>query len=119
MAKVEQILNSVVQEPVSLDESLSGDDPRKVLDLVRDESIPAVDESVIRENTHSRVRELLTLLSPIEKDIIRRRFGLGDDSDQTLDEIGKVYDLSRERVRQLQAQGLSKMRRLCERRQIS
>jgi RNA polymerase primary sigma factor len=64
------------------------------------------------------VRELLHLLNPIEKDIIRRRFGLGTDSDQTLDDIGKLYNLSRERVRQIQAQGLMKMRRMCERRRI-
>jgi RNA polymerase primary sigma factor len=119
VSKVEQILNGVQQDPVSLDESLSGDDPRKFLDLVRDDSVPAVDESIIRENTHSQVRDLMTLLNPIEKDIIRRRFGLGDDSDETLDEIGRVYNLSRERVRQIQAQGLLKMRRMCERRQIS
>lgn len=118
-AKVEQILNGVQQDPVSLDESVSHDDPRKFLDLVRDHSQPALDEALIRENTHDRVRELLQLLNPIEKDIIRRRFGLGDDSDQTLDQIGKIYNLSRERVRQIQAQGLQKMRRMCERRQIS
>ncbi len=117
--KVEQILNGVQQDPVSLDESVSNDDPRKFLDLVRDENQPALDEALIRENTHDRVRELLQMLNPIEKDIIRRRFGLGDDSDQTLDQIGKIYNLSRERVRQIQAQGLQKMRRMCERRQIS
>ncbi len=117
--KVEQILSGVQQDPVSLDEAVSAEDPRKFLDLVRDETIPRLDEAVIRENTHDRVRELLSLLNPIEKDIIRRRFGLGDDSDQTLDEIGKIYNLSRERVRQIQAQGLLKMRRMCERRQIS
>ena len=116
--KIEQILNGIQQDPVSLDESVGGDDPRKFLDLVRDDSRPPIDTSVIRENTHDRVRELLTNLNPIEKDIIRRRFGLGDDSDQTLDEIGKIYNLSRERVRQIQAQGLMKMRRMCERRQI-
>jgi RNA polymerase primary sigma factor len=118
-AKVEQILGGIQQDPVSLDESVSGDDPRRFVDLVRDEAAPALDEALIRENTHERVRELLHLLNPIEKDIIRRRFGLGDDSDQTLDEIGKIYNLSRERVRQIQAQGLMKMRRMCERRRIS
>jgi RNA polymerase primary sigma factor len=117
-AKVEQIQSGIQQDPVSLDEPVSGDDPRRFLDLVRDES-PDIDEAVIRESTHDRVRELLTLLNPIEKDIIRRRFGLGDDSDQTLDEIGRIYNLSRERVRQIQAQGLMKMRRMCERRKIS
>lgn len=116
--KVEQIQSGIQQDPVSLDESVSHDDPRRYVDLVRDRQNPGLDEAVIRENTHERVKELLHFLNPIEKDIIRRRFGLGDDSDQTLDEIGKIYNLSRERVRQIQAQGLMKMRRMCDRRQI-
>lgn len=117
--KVEQILGGVQQDPISLDDSLGSDDPRRFVDLVRDDRNPSLDEALIRENTHERIRELLHLLNPIEKDIIRRRFGLGDDSDQTLDEIGKLYNLSRERVRQIQAQGLLKMRRMAERRSIS
>lgn len=118
VAKVEQVLNGVQQDPVSLDDSVGHDDPRKFVDMVRDSAETPVDEGVIRANTHARIKELLSRLNPIEKDIIRRRFGLGDDSDQTLDEIGKQYNLSRERVRQIQAQGLMKMRRMCERRRI-
>jgi len=117
--KVDQVLAGVHQDPVSLDDAISVDDPRNYLDMVRDESTPALDESLIRENTRDRIRELLTLLSPIEKDIIKRRFGMHDGQDQTLDEIGKQYNLSRERVRQIQTQGLIKMRRMCERRKIS
>ena len=116
--KVEQATGGVQQEPISLDESVSDDDPRRLLDLVRDHEAAPLDEALIRENTHAKVRELLHLLGPIEKDIIRRRFGLGADADQTLDEIGKLYNLSRERVRQIQAQSLLKMRRMCERRRI-
>ena len=51
--------------------------------MLRDLGAPAIDEALMRENTFDRVRELLQLLNPIEKDIIRRRFGLGDDSDQS------------------------------------
>ncbi len=117
--KVDETLAGVQPDPVSLDEPVGDDDSRKLMDMVRNEGDPALDEALIRENTHSRVRELMHMLNPMEKDILRRRFGLGDDSDQTLDEIGKVYNLSRERVRQIQAQSLLKMRRMCERRQIS
>ncbi len=118
-AKVEQIQRGINQDPISLDDPVGSHDPRKFLDMVHDSEAPAVDEALIRENTHAHVRALLHLLNPIEKDIIRRRFGLGQDSDQTLDEIGQIYNLSRERVRQIQAQGLMKMRRMCERRRIS
>ncbi len=70
------------------------------------------------DNLPRMVRELLALLSPIEMDVICRRFGLVGDNDETLEEIGRKYNLSRERVRQIQVQGLKKMRRFCERREI-
>jgi len=117
--KVEEIQNGINPDPVSLDEELSSSDPRRFVDLVRDHSRPAIDEALIRENTLERIRDLMGLLNPMERDIIVRRFGLGTDTDQTLDEIGQRYNLSRERVRQIQVQGLAKMRRMCDRRQIS
>lgn len=117
--KVEEVQNGINPDPVSLDEELSASDPRRFVDLVRDHSRPAIDESLIRENTLERIRDLMGLLNPMERDIIIRRFGLGTDTDQTLDEIGQRYNLSRERVRQIQVQGLAKMRRMCDRRQIS
>ena len=114
--KVEQHSGSLQPQLVSLDSG--SDESHKILELVRDPGAPGIDEAIIRENTHARVRELLHKLNAIERDIIRRRFGLGDDSDQTLDEIGRTYGLSRERVRQIQAQGLAKLQRMCERRDI-
>jgi RNA polymerase primary sigma factor len=63
------------------------------------------------------VRELLLDLKPIEADILRQRFGLDDDRELTLKEIGEKYNLSRERIRQLQEQALSKMRRALSRRE--
>ena len=119
LAKVEDIQNGINPDPVSLDEELSSSDPRRFVDLVRDQSRPAIDEALIRENTLERIQDLMGLLNPMERDIIIRRFGIGDDTDQTLDEIGQRYNLSRERVRQIQVQGLAKMRRMCDRRQIS
>lgn len=119
VTKVEDIQNGINPDPVSLDEELSSSDPRRFVDLVRDHSRPAIDEALIRENTLERIRDLMGLLNPMERDIIIHRFGIGTDTDQTLDEIGQRYNLSRERVRQIQVQGLAKMRRMCDRRQIS
>jgi RNA polymerase primary sigma factor len=116
--KLAEALHSVPREPVSLDDSMGSEDDRKLGDLVADESVEPADLMVIRENEIARVRELLCLLTPVEMDIIRRRFGLSGDNDETLEEIGKRYNLSRERVRQIQVQGLEKMRRFCERRSI-
>jgi RNA polymerase primary sigma factor len=60
------------------------------------------------------VRRVLTRLSPMEVDILMRRFGLDTDDDETLEEIGKTYNLSRERVRQIQVASLKKMQRYVE-----
>jgi RNA polymerase primary sigma factor len=116
--KVEETLNANPREPVSLDEPMGSEDDRRLSDVVADESICPPDEMAINGDEVGRVKDLLALLSPVEMDIIRRRFGLLGDNDETLEEIGKRYNLSRERVRQIQVQGLEKMRRFCERRQI-
>jgi RNA polymerase primary sigma factor len=116
--RLDQTLRSAQTEPVSLDDPVSDEDSRSLVDLVRDDSRPNIDEAVIRESTYSQLKELMQQLSSIEKDVISRRFGLIDGREQTLDDIGKSYNLSRERVRQIQAQSLKKMRKLCERRKI-
>jgi RNA polymerase primary sigma factor len=66
----------------------------------------------------SEVRRLLRDLKPIEADILRQRFGLDDDRELTLKQIGEKYNLSRERIRQLQEQALDKMRRALSRKQM-
>jgi RNA polymerase primary sigma factor len=117
-SKVREINCGVHPEPVSLDEPMGHEDARSHIDLIGDDAA-VVEEDVARRDTMRQVRSLLAELHPIEMDIIQRRFGLADDCDETLDEIGRSYNLSRERVRQIQAQGLMKMRRMCERREIS
>ena len=66
----------------------------------------------------SEIRNLLRSLKPIEADILRQRFGLEDDQELTLKEIGEKYNLSRERIRQLQEQALLKMRRALQRKDL-
>lgn len=118
MDKLDEVLHAAPREPVSLDDPVGAEDDRKVGDLMADDSVDAPDLMVIKDDEVSRVRELLRLLTPVEMDIIARRFGLCGDNDETLEEIGHTYNLSRERVRQIQVAGLEKMRKFCERRQI-
>src|SRR4029078_11545127 len=70
------------------------------------------------EALNAEVRDLLCELRPIEADILRQRFGLGTEHELTLKEIGDKYNLSRERIRQLQEQALAKMRRALARRDL-
>lgn len=114
--KLREILQSVPREPVSLEDPIGDDEDRTLAETISDDAMPCPDESVIQVDEAHRVRRVLDRLSPMEVDIIRRRFGLNSDNDETLEEIGKSYNLSRERVRQIQVQGLRKMARYYEER---
>ena len=119
LEKIVHARQVITHEPVSLDDVLSDEDDRNMADVLADDSRPAPDDAVIERDQNKRVRELLGLLNPVEMDVICRRFGLLGDNDETLEQIGKSYQLSRERVRQIQVQGLKKMKRFCERRDIT
>lgn len=117
--KIEEIRRAVPREPVSLDEPIGGEEDRTVSETIADRKNPLPDQAVVDVDQASHVRRILKYLSPMEVDIIERRFGLVGDQDETLEQIGKSYSLSRERVRQIQVQGLKKMLRFCERRRVA
>ena len=118
--KVEKMRSWLLEQSVSIDKPV-GDDEGRVLGEVledpdRDPSNPT--EGMEWEALTAEVRELLGDLRPIEADILRQRFGLGTEQELTLKEIGDKYNLSRERIRQLQEQALAKMRRALARRDL-
>lgn len=117
-AKIEKMDTLVVDPPISLDRPLSEDDGRKVVDLLKDEESEQPGDQLEAEAIGEQVREVITGLRPIEADILRKRFGLGDDSELTLKQIGEQYSLSRERIRQLQEQALGKIRQELQRRDV-
>lgn len=112
-AKLHDVLASVPREPQSLDDPIGDDEDRTLAEAIACGGI-SPDEQVIALDEEHRVKRLLTRLSPMEIDIITRRYGLKNDADETLEEIGKSYRLSRERVRQIQVQGLRKIQRCTE-----
>ncbi len=116
--KVEKMRSWLLEQSVSIDKPV-GDDEGRVLGEVledpdREPASPT--EELEWEALTTEVRELLRELRPIEADILRQRFGLGTEQELTLKEIGDKYNLSRERIRQLQEQALAKMRRALARR---
>jgi RNA polymerase primary sigma factor len=116
--KLEKMKTFLAETPVSLDRPISDDDGRRLIDVLVDpEAAPAVPEQMSSNETQSEMLKLLGDLRPIEADILRKRFGLENDRERTLKEIGDEYSLSRERVRQLQEQALGKMRRAMARRE--
>jgi RNA polymerase primary sigma factor len=110
-AKIEKMDTLLLEQPVSLDKQVSEGDGRKVIDFLEDDSTETPGESLEADALSRHVREVITGLRPIEADILRKRFGLEEDSELTLKEIGEQYSLSRERIRQLQEQALGKIRR--------
>jgi RNA polymerase primary sigma factor len=105
-----QLISNLVKEPVSLEAPI-GDEAESCLgDLIRDEHSPDPEETVIDLNLQEETQRILTTLTPREEKIIRMRFGIREKSDYTLEETGKVFGVTRERIRQIEATALSKLR---------
>ena len=109
--KLDKVKGSWAETPFSLDRPVGDEDGRKFIDFLQDEGALSPYESLASLKWNSEVRRLLTTLTPIESRIIRWRFGLDDEDELTLKEIGDKYNLSRERIRQLQEQALGKIRK--------
>jgi len=119
-AKIEKMRTFLLDQSFSLDRTVSDEDGRKFIDFIQDpnaENRTTADE-MVDDAMQTEVRAQLDTLKPIEADILRQRFGLDTDKELTLKEIGEKYNLSRERIRQLQEQALSKMRRALQRKDL-
>jgi RNA polymerase primary sigma factor len=97
--------------PVSLEAPLGGeDDSDSASSIVADERAEAPFERAIRESDTALMKEAFATLRPREQEILSLRFGLKNDSSMTLQEIGKRYGLTRERIRQIEKEGLNRLR---------
>ena len=109
--KLDKVKGSWAETPFSLDRPVGDEDGRKFIDFLQDDNALSPYESLVSQKWGEEVRRLLGTLTPIESRIIRWRFGLDDEDELTLKEIGDKYNLSRERIRQLQEQALGKIRK--------
>jgi RNA polymerase primary sigma factor len=109
--KLDKVKGAWTETPFSLDRPVGDEDGRKFIDFLQDEQTSSPYENLISQKWGEEVRRLLGTLTPIESRIIRWRFGLDDEDELTLKEIGDKYNLSRERIRQLQEQALGKIRK--------
>jgi len=109
--KLEKIKDCGAATPFSLDRNVNDEDGRRFIDFLEDEDIPTPHERLESKRWNGEVRRLLETLTPMEARILRWRFGLDDQDELTLKQIGDKYNLSRERIRQLQEQALGKIRR--------
>ena len=117
LAKLNQMHRYIMGQPMSLDRPVHDDDDRSFGDTMADpgseDASPA--DKMTTETLTGQVKKFLHYLSPIEADVLTKRFGLGDDEERTFREIGDQYHLSRERIRQIQNSALDKLKRALER----
>ncbi|MDG4550720.1 MAG: sigma-70 family RNA polymerase sigma factor [Candidatus Contendobacter sp.] len=106
--KIHKLLQ-VPEEPVSMDTPVDDESDEHLVDLLEDRQILPPETVAIHRDLHETVQKLLGDLKPREAEIIRRRFGIGQLSEQTLEEIGQQFDLTRERIRQIEAKALKKL----------
>jgi RNA polymerase primary sigma factor len=109
--KLEKIRGYWAETPFSLDRPVNDEDGRKFIDFIEEENTPNPYDNLVSQTWSDEVQRLLSTLTPMEARILRWRFGLDDEDELTLKEIGDKYNLSRERIRQLQEQALGKIRR--------
>ncbi len=118
--KVENMRRWVLEQSVSIDRPAGDEEGRTLAEVLvdpeREDGSPTADLEM--DALTSEVRNILGELRPIEADILRQRFGLATEKELTLKEIGEKYNLSRERIRQLQEQALVKMRRALQRKEL-
>ncbi len=107
--KIRKVMR-IAQEPISLETPVGEEDESHLGDFIIDQRTASPSEQVINLNLHEQTAEVLKSLSPREEKIIRLRFGLEDGSEHTLEEVGASFAVTRERIRQIEAKALRKLR---------
>ena len=107
--RVREIMR-VAQEPVSMETPIGPEEDSRLMDFIRDEDALAPDEAALKTITNEDIDGVLKTLSPREEAVIRFRFGLMDGRCHTLEEVGMEFDVTRERIRQIEAKALRKLR---------
>jgi RNA polymerase primary sigma factor len=107
--KVRRILK-IAKEPISLETPIGEEDDSHLGDFIEDKGALSPSERVINSSLGDQTRKVLATLTPREERVLRMRFGIGEASDHTLEEVGQDFDVTRERIRQIEAKALRKLR---------
>jgi len=109
VAKVRKVLK-IAQEPISLETPIGEEEDSHLGDFIEDRNIVSPAEAVINLNLKEQTESVLKTLTPREEKVIKMRFGVGDGSEHTLEEVGQNFAVTRERIRQIEAKALRKLR---------
>jgi len=107
--KVRKVLK-IAKEPISMETPIGDDEDSHLGDFIEDTNIPSPAEMANREGLREATHAMLSTLTPREAKVLRMRFGIEMNTDHTLEEVGKQFDVTRERIRQIEAKALRKLR---------
>ena len=107
--KVRKVLK-IAKEPISLETPIGEEEDSHLGDFIEDKGVISPSDAVISMNLAEQTRKVLATLTPREEKVLRMRFGIGERSDHTLEEVGQDFEVTRERIRQIEAKALRKLR---------
>ena len=107
--KVRRVLK-IAKEPISLETPIGEEEDSNLGDFIKDEKSESPSEAIERQSLKSQTKKVLSTLTPREEKVLCMRFGIGEKSDHTLEEVGQVFEVTRERIRQIEAKALRKLR---------
>ncbi len=107
--KVRKVLK-IAKEPISLETPVGEEEDSHLGDFIEDKKIMSPSEAVVKINLQETVGKVLQTLTPREEKVLRKRFGIGEATDHTLEEVGQEFKVTRERIRQIEAKALRKLR---------
>jgi len=109
LEKVQMVLK-IAKEPISLESPIGEDEDSHLGDFIEDKQRPSLTDEVMQRNLAEQTNKILSTLTPREEKVLKMRFGIGERSNHTLEEVGQDFDVTRERIRQIEAKALRKLR---------
>ncbi|MFT4978352.1 MAG: RNA polymerase primary sigma factor [Myxococcota bacterium] len=103
-------IQKIAKEPISLETPIGEEEDSHLGDFIEDKNTTSPSESVMTNSLQDTTRKVLATLTPREERVLRMRFGIGEHSDHTLEEVGQDFEVTRERIRQIEAKALRKLR---------
>ena len=107
--KVRKVLK-IAKEPISLETPIGEEEDSHLGDFIEDKKVAPPGEAAINRSLHEQTKKVLSTLTPREEKVLRMRFGIGEKADHTLEEVGQDFAVTRERIRQIEAKALRKLR---------